>query len=168
MEIYVSVVPGTRLRQVFGSSATSDASVHPLPISITAWSQRNSLRGAGPWSQHISLMPRCVELFLTASPAWHSSLPHTPIHSPHTHTHKGLRHLQSSILKILLDSIFCSFWHPLWTAVSCGRDVSIWHRCKNSKYTSLCICTAIIFPFPLCAELLQIYLVAISTTCAHN
>lgn len=61
------------------------ASAHSLPIRVIAFSQRDSLRGTGPWSLHISLMPRSVELFLTPS----SSLAQQPARQTdrHVHTH---------------------------------------------------------------------------------
>lgn len=61
------------------------ASAHSLPIRVIAFSQRDSLRGTGPWSLHISLMPRSVELFLTPS----SSLAQQPARQTdrHAHTH---------------------------------------------------------------------------------
>ncbi len=148
MEIYVFMGPGTGLRQVFGFCAIAGASAHSLPIRITAFSQRDSLRGAGPWSQHISLMPRSVELFLTPSPAWHSSLPtrqidrqtctHTCKHI-HTHTHTAWPHhtaaqkckVASYESYLLLLSV-ASNWHQLWKAVSCGKDVNVPACCKNT------------------------------------
>lgn len=48
MEIYVFMGPGTGLRQVFGFCAIAGTSARSLPIRIIAFSQRDSLRGAGP------------------------------------------------------------------------------------------------------------------------
>lgn len=66
------MVPGTELKQVFRICAIAPAA-QPVahsqcPLTLAA-GQRDSLRGAGPWSQHISLMQRSVEQFLTHS-AW--------------------------------------------------------------------------------------------------
>lgn len=66
------LVPGTELKQVFRICAIAPAA-QPVahsqcPLTLAA-GQRDSLRGAGPWSQHISLMQRSVEQFLTHS-AW--------------------------------------------------------------------------------------------------
>lgn len=65
------LVPGTELKQVFRICAIAPAA-QPVahsqcPLTLAA-GQRDSLRGAGPWSQHISLMHRQIcGQFLTHS-----------------------------------------------------------------------------------------------------
>lgn len=65
------MVPGTELKQVFRICAIAPAA-QPVahsqcPFTLAA-GQRDSLRGAGPWSQHISLMHRQIcGQFLTHS-----------------------------------------------------------------------------------------------------
>ena len=178
MEIYAFMGPGTRLGQVFAFCAITDASAHSLPIHITAFSQKDSLWGAGPWSQHISLMLRSVELLLTPSPAWHSSLPDRQTDN-YTDTQSLASSAQSGIFRNLLaSSSAASNWHQLWTAVSCGKDVSVPVCFKNSalkwpkrKMMPLCICAAdFFFPFPHMWKYVGfIYLaLAISTACAHD
>lgn len=126
---------GTGLRQVFGFCAITSASAHSLPIRITAFSQRDSLRGAGPWSQHISLMPRSVDC------SWLPLYPgivacqidrQTDLQA-HTHTHLHTQSLLSlycsSQIKVassescLLPFSVAANWHQMWTTVSCGKDV---------------------------------------------
>lgn len=45
------------------------------PLLLEPSAKETACEVLAPWSQHISLMPKSVELFLTPSPGWHRSPP---------------------------------------------------------------------------------------------
>ena len=137
MEIFVFTGgPGTGRRQVFGFCAIAG---RQCSLTIIAFSQRDSLRGTGPWSLHISLMPRSVELFLTPSPAWRSGPPDRQTdRQTDVHTHTAWpHHTEAQKCKVASLESCLLLLSAAFELASTVNSCVVWQRREHSSVKNL-------------------------------